>query len=122
MKNSPSKTLTMEDEQVHFNKKKFMEFILNDAEFYKEMLETTRETLTQGKLDMAESLAVRDIEKVRQVAHLLKGHAVTMYFQELHKIALTLEQCAGNKDWEGVLQHIDSFEKETDCLLQNHLN
>ena len=112
----------MEDQQIHFNKKKFMEFILNDADFYKEMIETTKETLITGKADMLAFFQSKDIEKIRQVAHLLKGHSLTMYFDELHKISLTLEHSAINKDFDSISKNIPCFEKEIDCLLENHLN
>jgi HPt (histidine-containing phosphotransfer) domain-containing protein len=110
-----------EDAKSHFDKEEFLEYILNSIELYNELIVITKETLTKGKTDLLESYVAKDMIRIKEVAHMLKGHAMTMFFRNLHKIAASIESDAINNDYEGITQQMGNIEKEIDCLIDNYL-
>jgi HPt (histidine-containing phosphotransfer) domain-containing protein len=111
-----------EEEKDHFDKKEFLEYILNNIELYNELIVITKETLPKGKTDLLAAYAAKDITGIKEVAHMLKGHSMTMFFRTLHKISLSIELSAINNDYEGISREIGNIEKEIDCLIDNYLN
>ena len=67
-------------------------------------------------------VAANDINNIKEVAHLLKGHSLTMFFRTLNKLALSLESHAINNDYMGISLQIENVIKEIDNLIETYLN
>ncbi len=111
-----------DDAKNHFDKKEFLEYILNNEELFRELIEITKETLTKGKSDMRKAFVEKDINSIKEIAHLLKGHSLTMFFRVLHKVSLSIESSAINNDYDGISQQMENIEKEIDNLVDIYLN
>ena len=111
-----------DDAKNHFDRKEFFEYILNNFELYDELIVITKDTLTKGKSDLRKAFEEKDFHTIKEVAHLLKGHSLTMFFRALHKLSLSIETAAIHNDLEGIAHQMDNFEKEIDNLVGTYLN
>ena len=111
-----------DDAKNHFDKKEFLEYILNNEELFEELIVITKDTLTKGKSDLRKAFEEKDIYAIKEVAHLLKGHSLTMFFRALHKLSLSIETDAIHNDYEGISHQMDNIEKEIDNLVGTYLN
>ena len=91
--------------------KEVMERLQDDRELLMELLNLYTDDFTEKRAGLNEAAQNKDFEKLRNIAHSLKGSSGNISAKKLHSIFLTLEQSAKAQDLSQVaaaLQQIDA--------------
>jgi len=92
------------------------ERLMNDEDMVKEVISVFLEDTPKEIVSLRDALSLKDAEKVRNVAHSVKGAAGSIGASSLQELARQLE-CAGKGGDIGLADSIFSqFEKEFDRL------
>ena len=90
--------------------KDFMERVQDDKELLLELLDIFQEDFVGKRQSLNEALQTKDLNKIKEVAHSLKGASGNISAKEMHANFIRLEQLAKTSDFvqmSGVLQSID---------------
>jgi len=91
--------------------KDFMERVQDDKELLVELLDIFQEDFAGKRQALGEALKTNDINKIKEVAHSLKGASGNISAKEMHANFLKMEQLAKSNDLSqmpGLLQNIDT--------------
>ena len=90
--------------------KDFMERVQDDKELLVELLDIFQEDFVSKRQVLGEAVKTNDLNKIKEVAHGLKGASGNISAKEMHTNFLKLEELAKNSDFNqmpALLQNID---------------
>ncbi len=90
--------------------KDFMERVQDDKELLVELLDIFQEDFVGKRQALGEAVKANDVNKIKEVAHSLKGASGNISAKEMHANFLKMEQFAKSNDFNqipGLLQNID---------------
>ena len=91
-----------------------------DEKEYIELLHLFVQTAGAQVQQLQVALADRDMEKIRQIAHTLKGSAGNMGLMDMHEAALRIEKTAAGRQIETLPHHtrilIDQLKTIASCV------
>ncbi|WP_319544138.1 Hpt domain-containing protein [uncultured Pseudodesulfovibrio sp.] len=92
--------------------KKFMESMKDKRPFLKRMFTVFISQEPKRIQEIKDALQSQDVEKLRHLAHSLKGGAATIGVDRVRECCLRLENASKAQDMEAAVEHLDSLEKE----------
>jgi CheY-like chemotaxis protein len=109
------------DDSLHFDKISLLQKITFDEKFLQEVIEIARITIPETIKLLANAIDIQDKEEIQKNAHKIKGSAANICFNQLAKLAKTIEKesYAGNqmqlndlfekieKEWEEIIAILD---------------
>jgi PAS domain S-box-containing protein len=93
-----------------------MERISGDKEFFKELVELFIQDTPKQFVLLKNAYENKDADKIRQLAHTIKGSAGNFGASSLQKIALSLEQAAQTGNLSKIEHLVDAVEMEFEIL------
>ncbi|MBN2730562.1 MAG: response regulator [Bacteroidales bacterium] len=112
-----NKHTDMTNPTEHFNKEQLMQNIMNNVELYHELIDISRDSLPDIFGQMRNAWEVRDMTKLKETSHNLKGQAMSLSCNKLQEACKEIELKAINKEQEGLGNLIETVESEIDLLL-----
>jgi HPt (histidine-containing phosphotransfer) domain-containing protein len=91
---------------------KFLESMAGKQPFLKRMFTVFISQEPKRIQDIKDALESRDVERLRHLAHALKGGAATMGVGRVRDICLLLEKASKAQDLDAATTHLDTLEKE----------
>ncbi|RKY94044.1 MAG: hypothetical protein DRQ13_08720, partial [Ignavibacteriae bacterium] len=99
----------LEDEPLILDYKRFKKVSMGDAEFEEELLTSFLED-TSNKLDkMTELVNLKDMIKIMELAHTIKGASYSVGAQQLGDEAYAIEISCKSNDYESVFDRMDKL-------------
>jgi len=74
-------------DDIHFDKEKLYDNLDNDEKLINDLLNTTKKTFAKYFYNLSKSLKDNSLDEVKEIAHSLKGAALTIGFNKFAKIA-----------------------------------
>lgn len=103
---------------VHFNKEKMMDRVMDNEELFQKMMKLAYDSLQKMFESLQLAIEEKDCEKIKSVAHAIKGVALNASFEILTKMARELElNCKENSDTEQIKSLHASMYEEFRLLL-----
>jgi HPt (histidine-containing phosphotransfer) domain-containing protein len=93
-----------------------MERISGDKEFFKELVELFIQDTPKQFVLLKNAYDNKDADKIRQLAHTIKGSAGNFGASSLQKVALSLEQAAQTGNLSKIEHLVDAVEMEFEIL------
>ena len=100
---------TMEKEIVD---SKFLESMNGKRPFLKRMFTVFISQEPKRIMEIKDALNSHDVERLRHLAHSLKGGAATIGVERVRECCLNLENASKAKDLDAALAHMDELEAE----------
>ena len=91
---------------------KFLESMAAKQPFLKRMFTVFISQEPKRIQEIREALKSQDIERLRHLAHALKGGAATMGVERVRECCLQLENASKVNDMNAALTHLDALESE----------
>ncbi|BDQ36017.1 hypothetical protein SYK_03770 [Pseudodesulfovibrio nedwellii] len=91
---------------------KFLESMSGKRPFLKRMFTVFISQEPKRIQEIKDALQSQDVERLRHLAHSLKGGAATIGVDRVRECCLNLEKASKAKDMKAALTHLDSLEKE----------
>ena len=91
---------------------KFLESMAGKQPFLKRMFTVFISQEPKRIQDIKDALESRDVERLRHLAHALKGGAATMGVERVRDCCLNLENASKEQDLDAASTHLDALEKE----------
>ncbi|MEI7596767.1 MAG: PAS domain S-box protein [Bacteroidota bacterium] len=113
--NDKSAENKIENSIIHFDKKQMMERVMNNVDFYNQMINISLETLPESIFELKKAFNDNKLEIVKFCAHAIKGVASGSSFNLLAHYALQLENVKENSFEENITL-IDLLEKELNIV------
>ncbi len=85
------------DISLHFNKNNLLDKIQNDKDLYKQLMSQSLKEFEKDVHELLENIKTEDPDRIKSVAHRLKGSAFNMEFTRLGSLAKVVEQNAGDQ-------------------------
>lgn len=102
--------------------KEVLERVGDDRELLKELFQIYADDFKEKRQQLSIAIQQKDFEKIRNIAHGLKGASGNISAKKLHARFLTLEQMAKGQDLalaDGLLVEIDQFFRDLQGFVQN---
>lgn len=91
---------------------KFLQSMAGKQPFLKRMFTVFIAQEPKRIQEIKEALESRDVERLRHLAHSLKGGAATMGVEKVRDCCLLIENASKDQDLETAKSHLDTLEKE----------
>lgn len=91
---------------------KFLESMASKRPFLKRMFTVFISQEPKRIQEIKDALKSKDVERLRHLAHALKGGAATMGVERVRQCCLNLETASKAGDMEAALNHMDELENE----------
>ena len=91
---------------------RFLESMAGKQPFLKRMFTVFISQEPKRIREIKEALESRDVERLRHLAHALKGGAATMGVERVRDCCLNLENASKAQDLDAAMAHLDALEKE----------
>ena len=91
---------------------KFLESMAGKQPFVKRMFAVFISQEPKRIQEIKDAFKSHDVERLRHLAHALKGGAATMGVQRVRECCLKLEKASKAEDMSAVTEHIDALESE----------
>ena len=101
---------------MHFDKIALLETLEGDKEGYLQLMEMVRSTLNSLQIDLKEAISNQDLDKVRKVAHSLKGTSLNCKFNTLKDLSECLEE-VDTQEKVLLLKHQERIDQEIANIL-----
>nr|WP_321257043.1 Hpt domain-containing protein [uncultured Pseudodesulfovibrio sp.] len=91
---------------------RFLESMAGKRPFLKRMFTVFISQEPKRIQEIKDALQSQDVERLRHLAHSLKGGAATIGVDRVRECCLKLENASKAKDMKAAMVHLDSLEKE----------
>ncbi|BCS86988.1 Hpt domain-containing protein [Pseudodesulfovibrio sediminis] len=91
---------------------KFMESMESKRPFLKRMFTVFISQEPKRIQEIKDAMEARDIERLRYLAHSLKGGAATIGVERVRECCLNLENASKAEDMDAAMTHFDNLESE----------
>jgi CheY-like chemotaxis protein len=102
----------------HFDKDSLMENIGQSQHLLEELMTVVAGQFSSDMELLSEAIAVKDLIRIKQLAHSIKGAALNMYFNRLAEIALAIELDFSDDDFDKIAEKYLELTFEWECVLQ----
>ena len=99
--------------------KEFMERVQDDKELLLELLDIYQEDFVKKRHALTEAVNGKDAQKVREIAHSLKGASGNISAKPLHANFIIMEQSAKNNDLSQTAGMLTEIDKQFEDLKEN---
>lgn len=90
-------------------------------ELYKELIAITRETFPKTLSEIEKAWDEKNFQKLKEIAHSIKGHAFSICCKRLAGIANEIELRSNALDSSGIDELIKAMRQEVNLLLELYL-
>lgn len=104
----------------HFDKEKLLMDIGNNEEFYSEIANTAKKTMTKYITNLNKAWEDKDMENVKFFSHALKGTAGSIHCYYLHNLAKVAEEKTINNQTEDLDVLINEINNEVKLIITEY--